>query len=55
MSGCNQSPAEDHDFQIVKRAWQERSLIDGTVLNHSEERLICKRCGKVVNPFEEGK
>lgn len=55
MSVCNQSPAEDHDFQIVKVTWQVPNMMTGRTQNleHSKERLVCKRCGKIVDAFPE--
>jgi hypothetical protein len=50
---CHISPAEDHDFQVVRLTWQTVNLVRYQVLEHSKERLVCKRCGKIVDPFPE--
>lgn len=56
-SRCNQSPAEDHEFEVLQATWQVPNLFPavnhGEVLIHSKERLVCKRCGKVVDAFPE--
>ena len=55
MSKCNQSPAEDHEFQVLKATWQVPNLATNRsgILEMSKERLVCKRCGEVVDAFPE--
>ena len=55
QSRCNQSPAEDHNFIVLTATWQVPNLMTGRTnnLEHSKQRLICQRCGKVVDAFPE--
>ena len=50
---CNISPAEEHDFQIVTVKWQTVDYAQYQILDHSKERFVCKRCGRVVDAFPE--
>lgn len=50
---CNISPAEDHQFRTVKITWQTVDFARYQILNHSKERLVCERCGKIVDAFPE--
>ena len=54
-SRCNTFLSDDHDFQIVKATWQVPNLMSGRTQNleHSKERMVCKRCGKIVDAFPE--
>jgi hypothetical protein len=58
---CHISPAEDHDFQVVKITWQtvaNQGTMDRATyrtLSHSKDRFVCRRCGKIVDPFPEVK
>lgn len=50
---CNISPAEDHDFHLVVVTWQTVDHVRYQVLSHSKERLVCRRCGKIIDAFPE--
>ena len=39
-------------MQVVKRTWQTIDYAQYQRLNHSVEKLVCKKCGEVVDPFE---
>jgi hypothetical protein len=41
-----------HDFQVVRRTWQHVNNLRYQVLDSSEECLVCKRCGAVINPWQ---
>ena len=44
---------QEHDFQIVTVKWQTVDYAQYQILDHSKERLVCKRCGRVVDAFPE--
>jgi hypothetical protein len=52
---CIDSAAASHDFRSLRKEWQERHPVDGTVLCFSKEIFVCEKCGKVVDPWEEHK
>jgi|GEM_PF-4928230 Fe2+ or Zn2+ uptake regulation protein len=52
---CIQSAAEEHDFVMVKKEWQTIDYTQYQYLNHRKEILVCTKCGKVIDPWEEKK
>jgi len=46
----------DHTFVTVSRSYETITtwtLFNHRVLHHTEEVLVCTKCGKVVNPWEK--
>lgn len=46
----------DHTFVTVIRSYETITtwtLFNHRVLQHTEEVLVCTKCGKVVNPWEK--
>ena len=52
---CIQFAAEEHDFVIVKKEWQTIDYARYQYLDHRKEILVCIKCGKVIDPWEEKK
>lgn len=59
MSRCNGSTSEDHDFQKVIYTWQtwDKTVANSDwkiiTLQHSKERMVCVRCGEIMDAFLE--
>jgi len=43
---------EPHDMQVVKKTWQTISYAQYQRLDHSAEKLVCKKCGQIIDPWE---
>ena len=42
-----------HDMQLVQRTWQTTDRFLGIVLQHTDEKMVCKKCGLIVDAFEK--
>ena len=45
----------DHQYTKITKTWQKREPIDGRIINFSKEIVVCLKCGKVIDPWEDKK
>lgn len=43
----------DHSFMIVKVTWEKIEPVRYRLLSFSKDRVVCVRCGLVIDPFPE--
>jgi hypothetical protein len=48
MKKCIEFAAEMHDYKIVEFKWQTVAYLKYQILDHSEQRFVCVKCGDVV-------